>query len=499
MPKKKTHEEYKEQVLKINQNIIVVGQYINATTPIEHKCKKDGYIWKTTPNNILCGHGCPKCSGVILKTHDQYVQDLAEKNPYVTVIEQYINARTPILHKCLIDDYNWYIAPTNALKGEGCPICKKRKIVDKLSKDHNTYVEECENINPNIEVIGTYINASSPILHKCKLDGCEWMATPSNILNGTGCPRCANNIKRTHSEYILLLSEINPMIEVIGEYVDANTTILHYCKKHQIFWNTSPYRALRGCGCIECGKEKIGIKNTKEHKEYVNELYAIRDDIEVRDIYIDSKTPILHYCKKHKIEWMARPYNILMGEGCPMCRSEKISIALTKDNQWYVDRLKIVHPDIEAIDEYINYNTPIRHLCKKHNYEWCVSPRDVVRNNGCPKCFQYKREKLISIWLDNHNIDYISQYKFDDCRDKRPLPFDFYLPQYNACIEHDGRQHFVLVDFAGKGIEWAQSQLNITQYHDNIKNEYCKNNHINLLRISYFQDIEEELNNFCLS
>lgn len=409
-----------------------MGQYINATTPIEHKCKKDGYIWKTTPNNILCGHGCPKCSGVILKTHDQYVQDLAEKNPYVTVIEQYINARTPILHKCLIDDYNWYIAPTNALKGEGCPICKKRKIVDKLSKDHNTYVEECENINPNIEVIGTYINASSPILHKCKLDGCEWMATPSNILNGTGCPRCANNIKRTHSEYILLLSEINPMIEVIGEYVDANTTILHYCKKH-------------------------------------------------------------------KIEWMARPYNILMGEGCPMCRSEKISIALTKDNQWYVDKLKIVHPDIEAIDEYINYNTPIRHLCKKHNYEWCVSPRDVVRNNGCPKCFQYKREKLISIWLDNHNIDYISQYKFDDCRDKRPLPFDFYLPQYNACIEHDGRQHFVLVDFAGKGIEWAQSQLNITQYHDNIKNEYCKNNHINLLRISYFQDIEEELNNFCLS
>ena len=189
MPKKKTHEEYKEQVLKINQNIIVVGQYINATTPIEHKCKKDGYIWKTTPNNILCGHGCPKCSGVILKTHDQYVQDLAEKNPYVTVIEQYINARTPILHKCLIDDYNWYIAPTNALKGEGCPICKKRKIVDKLSKDHNTYVEECENINPNIEVIGTYINASSPILHKCKLAGCEWMATPSNILNGTAKTR----------------------------------------------------------------------------------------------------------------------------------------------------------------------------------------------------------------------------------------------------------------------------------------------------------------------
>lgn len=433
------------------------------------------------------------------KTHEQYVEELSKKNPYIIVVERYINAKTPILHKCLIDDYYWPIMPTNALKGQGCPLCKTRRISEVLKKPHNIYVEECANINPNIEVVGVYINAITPILHRCKIDGYEWSTAPTHILSGTGCPLCANSIKRTQEEYVLLLAQQNPMVEVIDEYINVKTPITHYCKKHQIFWKTSPECVLNGCGCPECGKEKIGEKNRKEHNEYLQNLYAIRDDIEVRGIYIDSKTPILHYCKRHNQEWMIRPYNALAGQGCPMCRGDKISESLTKDNQWYIEKLKTVHPDIIVIDEYIDYDTPIRHLCKKHNYAWYSSPHNVFRNNGCPKCVVYKCENLISIWLDNQNIEYISQYKFKDCRDKKPLPFDFYLPQYNVCIEYDGRQHFEPVDFAGKGEEWALENLKITQYHDEIKTNYCRDNNIHLLRIAYFQNIEEELNNFYLS
>lgn len=52
------------------------------------------------------------------------------------------------------------------------------------------------------------------------------------------------------------------------------------------------------------------------------------------------------------------------------------------------------------------------------------------------------------------------------------------------------------IDFAGHGKEWALEHFYTTSYHDFIKTEYCENNNIILLRITYQQNIEEELNNF---
>ena len=77
--------------------------------------------------------------------------------------------------------------------------------------------------------------------------------------------------------------------------------------------------------------------------------------------------------------------------------------------------------------------------------------------------------------------------KFDDCRNKNPLPFDFYLPNYNICIEFDGRQHYLPIFYFG-----GEKMLNYTKNNDNIKNEYCLNNNIKLVRIPYYEinDIE---------
>ena len=98
--------------------------------------------------------------------------------------------------------------------------------------------------------------------------------------------------------------------------------------------------------------------------------------------------------------------------------------------------------------------------------------------------------------MDSHKIKYTPQKRFDDCKDIKPLPFDFYLSDYNTCIEYDGQQHFEPVDFSGKRENLAQQQFEKTQYHDKIKNKYCEDNNIRLLRIPYFKNIEEELNNF---
>ena len=77
--------------------------------------------------------------------------------------------------------------------------------------------------------------------------------------------------------------------------------------------------------------------------------------------------------------------------------------------------------------------------------------------------------------------------------------FDFYLPDYNLMIEYDGEQHYMPVNFGENDQKLMEEKLKIRQKNDQIKNNYCEVNNINLLRIPYWekQNIEIIINS-CL-
>lgn len=133
MGKKRTHEEYVRMVAVINQNIEVIGTYIDSDTKIAHRCKIDGHIWPATPNNILHGKGCPMCKSKKLsreqaKSHDSYVLELSQKRNNVIVLGTYVNNKTKILHKCLICGYEWEVTPDKVLQHHLCPVCAHKVI-----------------------------------------------------------------------------------------------------------------------------------------------------------------------------------------------------------------------------------------------------------------------------------------------------------------------------------------------------------------------------------
>lgn len=108
---------------------------------------------------------------------------------------------------------------------------------------------------------------------------------------------------------------------------------------------------------------------------------------------------------------------------------------------------------------------------------------------GCANCS--KMELLISDILSKHHISYISQARFQECKNIFPLPFDFYLPEYNTAIEYDGEQHTKPIDFFG-GEDGYQKRI----INDNIKNQYCKEHNINLIRLPHTltsEQIKEQL------
>lgn len=148
-----------------------------------------------------------------------------------------------------------------------------------------------------------------------------------------------------------------------------------------------------------------------------------------------------------------------------------------KDTYDYCEKknYKILSPYISATDKMlIDFNCG-------HDAHW-TKPPVLKCGHGCPACSISKGEKVIRLYLENNNIEFIQEYRFDDCRYKKPLPFDFYMPDYNLCIEFDGEQHYKAFDYFG-----GEKYFKLTQTRDKIKNKFCKDNNVNLLRIPYYE------------
>lgn len=432
-----------------------------------------------------------KTGGKRRKTNEEYVLELAIKNPTVEAVEEYQNANTKIMHHCLIHDVYWNTTPNRVLSGSGCEQCRVDKYRSYKTKSHEQYVQEVYSISPHLDVIEKYIDAKTPIEHFCKKHNVNWFAKPSNILRGDGCKECGyekigNKLRKTQEEYEMEVFIVNSQIVVLEKYIDANTPILHRCLVDEYEWNARPAGILIGQGCPKCAGN---IKKT--HEQYVDEVYMANPNLEVKEEYVNINTPILHKCNIHNIEWKTSPASVLQGSGCELCAKEKLHNSNVMTHEEYVLRLSKITSSIEVLENYINSCTPILHRCLIDGHEWLSRPANILWGYGCPKCNLSKGEKQISQWLDSNNIIYEPQKKFYDCKDERCLPFDFYIQSKNMCIEYDGEQHFRPVDFFG-----GQEGFEITVKHDNIKNEYCKNNGITLLRIPYYKNVEEELNNF---
>lgn len=97
-------------------------------------------------------------------------------------------------------------------------------------KTHDQFVGEIKIKHPYIKILGRYITSKDRILCECQKDGYQWTPTPYSLSAGHGCPKCSNNNKRTHEELIAELENINPNIEVLGKYVNSTTKILCRCK-----------------------------------------------------------------------------------------------------------------------------------------------------------------------------------------------------------------------------------------------------------------------------
>ena len=239
---------------------------------------------------------------------------------------------------------------------------------------------------------------------------------------------------------------------------------------------------------------------TKEFIEKAKKIHGNKYDY-TQVNYINTKTPILIFCKECNDSFKQCPGNHLCGQGCPKCgiiyQHEKQKLTLDT----FINRAKKIHENKYDYSQviYIGMHKKVKIICKNCKKEFNQDPHSHLKGHGCPycNCLQTisKSERIIKKWFINNNINYISQKRFKECKDKYPLSFDFYLPDYNICIEFQGAQHynpnFYLYMYKNKTN--ALKYFELQQKHDEIKKNYCIQNNIPLIEIKYTDDIELKL------
>ena len=275
-------------------------------------------------------------------------------------------------------------------------------------------------------------------------------------------------------------------------------------KNHR--WKSSPSDIStslqsKNTGCPYCNNKKVDINNClmMTHPDITKHWdYKLNKDTPY-DVTSGSDKKRWFKCKKglHP-SYLTTVYRKSNNGGCSYCHGTKVCY----ENCFATTHLEIAkewHPtkngSITPNDIMAGSNTKVWWKCQKCEHEWQIYPNNrCYRNGGCPKCKESKGEKRINNFLKLENINYKREYRIKDCKNKRPLPFDFAVfnkqNKLIGLIEYNGIQHYIIGQQFGR--KNPNKKFKSIQKHDTIKVNYCKQNNTPLLIIPYteFNNIE---------
>lgn len=332
--RKKTHEEFLNELNLKNQYITVLGKYINCSTKIQVKCLKCNNVWNTVPNSLIQGHGCPACAKNIKKTQKEFVSEINEYNPHIEVVGKYENANTPLSVKCRICGNEWDAKPNRLLHGAQCMNC---------IKPHTSFMEQFilisfkkvlgeENVQSrNISAVGLELDIYIPS-YKLAIEPGTWLyhQRKVNNIDKEKRERCKekgirlitiydtypNNKKAPFEDNCFVFDGF--LNEYLNEYkykrlINLIKDIFSKINMKEIDLNWN-----------EIANESYEACHYNAHEQFLKGLSKIAPNIIVLEKYKGSHTPILVKNKNcNHSEWKARPYTLLKGIGCPKCRKKK--------------------------------------------------------------------------------------------------------------------------------------------------------------------------------
>lgn len=446
------NDEFITRLSAINPYVIPLEEYKRQDQHIKCKCSRCGHVWSVTPGALLGGNGCPGCCHTATSYFEQFLllslRDVLgeehvlsrDRKTIGTELDIYIPEKNVAfeygswfyhknrisndlkkLEKCqlkgirLIRIYDG--CGTETIKGNDV-FCFAKNIAldlsdsidvvnqlfsaidiypqidddafsdisDKaylLSRKMTTeqFKKKVSNIQPNIEILGEYKSSSNRISCKCKKCGHNWHPYAKALLVGYGCPNCYHQSQKKDADtYIKEMHQANPNLELLESYIASNKRILVKCNICGRQWRPYASTLLHGYGCSQCKKNAAAEKAIAEIKRIHPQIIIIGE-------YQGTNKTIKVKCSICGQIWTPIVDNLIRNVShCPGCSRKVVNQKLRMSNDEFARRLSLISTSIEPLEEYTGSNNKIKVRCKECGYEWSPRAIDLLSGKGCQKC-----------------------------------------------------------------------------------------------------------------
>lgn len=299
--------------------------------------------------------------------------------------------------------------------------------------------------------------------------------------------------KKTHSEFIEEIYKlVNKEEYILLDEYKRNTvpvSFLHLTCNQS--FSVTPKNFLKGSRCTHCnGGVKYTFENVKQYVETNSNCLLLSSDYKNSTSLLDLKcscgnnfsTSFINF--KHENKKQCDECGLLIRGNGKRLKYEDVKSFIEVDmKQGY----KLLTSD------YTNNSTLLEIQCSE-GHIFFKRYNDLQQYSGCPSCSCSKGEEKVRNYLLKNSFNFVEQFSFEDCVYVNKLKFDFAVFDEGSLkylIEYDGEQHFKAIEFFG-----GEEGFKIIQTRDRIKNKYCEDNGINLIRIPFWdlQNHEQILN-----
>ena len=508
--KKLTIEEIRKRMSQIKtEDILISDSYVNAFEKLIFQCFRCKKYYEIAWHHFFEGQRCPVCAR--RETADKKVTKFefiiefvdANANGDILLSESYIPGKK-LKFVCHICNNEYEKLWTEFKDRPLCPIC--------CYKGNGFW---------NIDTIRTFIiengcgdelidfNLSDKkVKIKCHLCQEDYVVYWYSYLNGCRHNKCMakkrGDERRFPFEYVYNFFKNNNYSLLSEEYVRIDEPLIAQCPiGHIISIRFGDFT--NGVRCAKCSYAQLGINNRLSFDEFAEQINKINDqDVLISTEYNGSNGEIIFKCYKCGNNYKTTLNQFKQGCRCPSCSriagKQKLIESLISDEYNFA----VINKELlEEWDWNKNEKSPYSYtprsgqkvfwICKKCGYHfYSTIANRVCGESGCPKCIFSKGENRINKFLKENEIEYASQYRIEECKNKKQLPFDFavWINHQLVLIEYQGRHHTSAIEAFG-----GEENLIRVKSNDKIKEDFCLKNNIPLIKIDYkdYKNIEEIL------
>lgn len=361
-------------------------------------------------------------------------------------------------------------------------------------------------------ISGEYKNNASLLTLKCACgENFETSLAQFTHMGKKQCNPCGFKRKGWRYSYQDALTLIGEggckLLTIEDEYIDSAQPLSIQCicgGKFEL--NLVQFRFNNGGRCSDCYREETSERFTipyEDIKRYVEEESdSVCKLITSKEEYKNTKAPVDFQCKCGN--FFTSSIHEFKSNSKRQCNKCGIGLMTIVDFLQLFENEDITNDcvllEYENSGGHVLADSEIKLQCLCGELFETKRYLFTHRNrNKCEKCASSisKGEMRIRNCLNEIAINHQREFLFDDCRGiRKPLPFDFAIFDNNSnlmyLIEYDGKHHYKPVNFGGRSDEAALIDHEVTKKNDKIKNQYCIDNNIPLIRIPYwkFEHIE---------